>query len=84
MGVTIIMVVFSTYQNLNMRKIFLDNRKKTANINSAVQDSLSGIRVVKSFVNEEIEKKKFNKRNKEYLKSEVQSYTAMGKYLNSR
>ncbi|GCD12268.1 ABC transporter ATP-binding protein [Clostridium tagluense] len=79
--VTVIMVVFSTYQNLKMRKIFLDNRKKTANINSAVQDSLSGIRVVKSFANEEIEKKKFNKRNKEYLNSKVQSYTAMGKFI---
>lgn len=81
LGVTLIMVVFSTYQNLKMRKIFLDNRKKTANINSAVQDSLSGIRVVKSFANEEIEKKKFNKRNKEYLNSKVQSYTAMGKFI---
>ncbi|MBZ9622171.1 ABC transporter ATP-binding protein/permease [Clostridium sp. FP2] len=79
--VTVVMVVFSTYQNLKMRKIFLDNRKKTANINSAVQDSLSGIRVVKSFANEEIEKKKFNKRNKEYLNSKVQSYTAMGKFI---
>ncbi|MBZ9633743.1 ABC transporter ATP-binding protein [Clostridium sp. FP1] len=79
--VTLIMVVFSTYQNLKMRKIFLDNRKKTANINSAVQDSLSGIRVVKSFANEEIEKKKFNIRNKEYLNSKVQSYTAMGKFI---
>ncbi|MBW9158056.1 ABC transporter ATP-binding protein [Clostridium tagluense] len=79
--VTVIMVVFSTYQNLKMRKVFLDNRKKTANINSAVQDSLSGIRVVKSFANEEIEKKKFNKRNKEYLNSKVQSYTAMGKFI---
>ena len=81
LGVTLIMVVFSTYQNLKMRKIFLDNRKKTANINSAVQDSLSGIRVVKSFANEEIEKKKFNRRNKEYLNSKVQSYTAMGKFI---
>ncbi len=81
LGVTMIMVVFSTYQNLKMRKIFLDNRKKTASINATVQDSLSGIRVVKSFANEEVEKKKFNKRNSEYLNSKVQSYTAMGKFV---
>ena len=81
LGVTLIMVVFSTHQNLKMRKIFLDNRRKTASINSTVQDSLSGIRVVKSFANEDIEKKKFNKRNEDYLDSKEQSYTAMGKFV---
>ena len=81
LGVTLIMVVFSTHQNLKMRKIFLDNRRKTASINSTVQDSLSGIRVVKSFANEDIEKKKFNKKNEDYLDSKEQSYTAMGKFV---
>jgi len=81
LGVTLIMIVFSTYQNMKMRRIFLDNRKKIAYINSTVQDSLSGIRVVKSFANEEIENKKFNRRNKEYLNSKEKSYTAMGKFI---
>ncbi|MBU3182489.1 ABC transporter ATP-binding protein [Clostridium psychrophilum] len=81
LGVTLIMIFFSTFQNMKMRKIFLENREKTANINSTVQDSLSGIRVVKSFANEEVEKKKFNKRNKDYLDSKVESYTAMGKFI---
>jgi ATP-binding cassette, subfamily B, bacterial len=81
LAVTLIMVVFSTFENKKMQRIFLDNRKKMANINSTVQDSLSGIRVVKSFANEELEKKKFNRRNKEYLNSKVESYTAMGKFI---
>lgn len=80
-AVTLIMVVYSTYQNKKMQKIFLDNRKKIANINSTVQDSLSGIRVVKTFANEELEKKKFNKRNSEYLRSKVDSYEVMGRFI---
>jgi len=79
--VTLIMVIYSTYQNKVMQKIFLDNRKKIANINSTVQDSLSGIRVVKTFANEELEKKKFSKRNGEYLRSKVDSYEVMGRFI---
>jgi ATP-binding cassette, subfamily B, bacterial len=80
-AVTLIMIVYSTYQNKKMQKIFLDNRKKIANINSTVQDSLSGIRVVKTFANEELEKKKFSKRNSEYLSSKVDSYEIMGRFI---
>ena len=79
--VTLIMVIYSTYQNKIMQKIFLDNRKKIANINSTVQDSLSGIRVVKTFANEELEKKKFGKRNSEYLRSKVDTYEIMGRFI---
>ena len=79
--VTLIMVIFSVHQNRKMQKIFLDNRKKIAHVNSTVQDSLSGIRVVKSFANENLEKKKFNKRNKQYLNSKVSSYEAMGRFI---
>ena len=79
--VTLIMVIFSIHQNRKMQKIFLDNRKKIAHVNSTVQDSLSGIRVVKSFANENLEKKKFNKRNKQYLNSKVSSYEAMGRFI---
>lgn len=78
--VTLIMVIFSAYENKKMTGVFLDNRKKMAGINSTVQDSLSGIRVVKSFANEDREKKKFSKSNNEYYKSRVDSYKIMGTF----
>jgi ATP-binding cassette, subfamily B, bacterial len=79
--VTIIMAVFSSYQNKKMQRIFMENRKKIANINSAVQDSLSGIRVVKSFANERLEKKKFDRRNNEFYNSKVERYEVMGRFI---
>lgn len=79
--VTIIMVIFSGYENKKMQSVFLDNRKKMGNINATIQDSLSGIRVVKSFANENIEKKKFNRSNNEYLNSRIDSYRIMGRFI---
>lgn len=79
--ITMIMVVFSIFKNKKMGAIFLDNRRKMANINSAVQDSLVGIRTVKSFANERLEEKKFDKSNREYLDSRVNSYKIMGEFI---
>lgn len=81
MAVTILMVVFTAYQNARMRSVFMDNRKKIAGVNSRVQDSLSGIRVVKSFVGEELEQRKFAESNDEFLHSKVASYKIMGRYF---
>lgn len=63
-----------------MRAIFLDNRRKIAGVNSQVQDSLSGIRVVKSFANEDLERGKFCTSNLQFLDSKVGSYQIMGSY----
>ena len=52
--ITMLMVIFSIYQNKKMQAVFMDNRKKIAGVNSQVQDTLAGIRVVKSFANEEL------------------------------
>ena len=68
-AVTLIMTVFTFVQNRKLRKIFTDNRKKIAAINSEVMDSLSGIRVVKSFSNEEFENQKFDHCNNRFLES---------------
>lgn len=78
---TAIMIVFSFYQNKKMRSIFLDNRLKISGVNSRVQDSLSGIRVVKSFTNEGYENKKFEESNQLFLESKNSSYRAMGGYM---
>ncbi|WP_302454812.1 ABC transporter ATP-binding protein [Victivallis vadensis] len=77
-AVTLVMAVFSYRKNRKMRAIFLDNRTKIAGVNAQVQDSLSGIRVVKSFANEEIEREKFADCNGRFLTSKVSSYKLMG------
>lgn len=81
LAVTVIMVIFSVYQNKKMQKVFMDNRQKMGNINSSVQDSLLGIRIVKSFANEHIEREKFDKNNNAYRLSREQSYRIMGRFI---
>jgi ATP-binding cassette subfamily B protein len=78
--VTIIMVLFTVYKNIKMAPIFTDNRVKIAAVNSSVQDSLSGIRVVKSFSNEKLESEKFNLSNQAFLLSKIKAYKAMGNF----
>lgn len=78
--ITLIMISFSYLQNRKMHKVFMDNRKKIATVNARVQDSLSGIRIVKSFANEEIEEAKFSDSNLEFLSSKESSYNMMGIY----
>ena len=80
LAVTIVMVIFTIYKNIQMEPIFTDNRVKIADVNSSVQDSLAGIRVVKSFANEQMEKEKFGKNNREFLISKAKSYKLMGSF----
>ena len=56
LAVTLLMLLFSVYKNRRMKAVFLDNRKKIAGVNASVQDSLAGIRVVKSFANESVDR----------------------------
>ena len=77
-AVTVIMLVFSVWQNGKMRAVFMDNRRKIATVNASLQDSLAGIRVVKSFANEELERKKFGRSNTEFLHSKERNYKRMG------
>ncbi|MGI1660478.1 MAG: ABC transporter ATP-binding protein [Desulfitobacterium sp.] len=76
--VTLLIIAFSLYKNKVMQPIFSDNRVKIAKVNSSVQDSLAGIRVVQSFANEAIEKKKFAQSNEAFLKSKTGAYKTMG------
>ncbi len=77
-AVTAVMTVFSYHQNKKMRTVFMDNRKKIASVSSGIQDSLAGIRVVKSFSNEKLEKEKFAGKNGDFYDSRVSSYRVMG------
>ena len=79
-GIEIIGSVIMFWQNMRMREVFSDNRKKISGINAQLQDSLAGMRVVKSFANEETERFKFRASNNRYLSSKENMYHAMGVY----
>lgn len=78
LAVTLVMLVFSYYQNKRMQATFTDNRRKIAGVNASLQDSLAGIRVVKSFANEDLEREKFYQSNNRFLKSKENNYNVMG------
>ena len=79
----ILMFLFSFRQNQKMQRTFMENRKKIGDVNASLQDTLSGIRVVQSFTNEEIEKKKFQKSNHAFLISKKDNYRCMGEFMSS-
>ena len=72
------MFLFVFLLNKKMRKAFKTNRQKVAEINSRAEDNLSGIRVVKSFANEDIEMEKFREGNDAFLRSKKNSYLYLG------
>ena len=80
MIVTLCMLLFSLKQNKSMQQTFMDNRQKIAGVNASLQDTLAGIRVVKSFANEDIERHKFAKSNERFLQSKKNNYHCMGKF----
>lgn len=75
-----IMLIFAYFCNKRMKLAFRKNREKIAEINSQIEDNLSGIRVVKSFANEEMENKKFQIGNDGFLSAKKNSYFYMGQY----
>lgn len=76
--VTVAMLLFSLRQNKRMQATFMENRRKIAGVNASLQDTLGGIRVVKSFANEKIEREKFAESNERYLTSKIDNYHCMG------
>ena len=75
-----VMFLYAFILNKKMKKAFKRNRVKLAEINSQIEDNLSGIRVVKSFANEDIEEEKFDVGNQGFLSSKRNSYRYMGTY----
>lgn len=78
--VVVLMVLFCFNQNKRMQETFMDNRRKIGDINASLQDTLSGIRVVQSFANEEIERRKFHRSNENFVKSKDGNYRCMGTF----
>lgn len=74
------MFVYAYVFNRKMKRAFRRNREEIAGINAQIEDNLSGMRVVKSFANEDIEKEKFAIGNNGFLAAKRESYRYMGGY----
>lgn len=74
------MLVFAYVYNGKLKKAFKRNRDRIADINAQLEDSLSGVRVVKSFGNEDAEMGKFQSGNNAFLESKKSAYKIMGIY----
>lgn len=75
------MFLFSLSQNQRMQATFMDNRKKIGDVNATLQDTLAGIRVVQSFANEDVERRKFRRSNQGFLLSKDANYKCMGTFM---
>ncbi|NLL67698.1 MAG: ABC transporter ATP-binding protein [Clostridiaceae bacterium] len=82
LALMVLIIVFTAHYNLKMRSVFAKNREKIAMVNAQTQDSLSGIRVVKSFSNESIEREKFDHGNLQFLETKENSYSIMGQFFS--
>ena len=74
------MILYAYKLNRRMKVVYGKNRRRIADINGQIEENLSGIRVVKSFANEEVEKQKFKKGNDGFLESKRQNYWIMAQY----
>ncbi len=80
LGATAVMAALSFALNYRRRAVFRENRERMAGINAAVQDSLGGIRVVKSFGGEAAERAKFRGANEAFLDTKKRSYRFLGAF----
>ena len=80
LAATAVMAAYAFWRNYKKRVIFTENRRKMADINARLQDSLGGIRVVKSFGNEGVEIGKFSGTNKRFVDTKESSYRFMGAF----
>lgn len=77
-----VMIWFTVVKNRQMQQTFRDVRLKIADINARVEDSISGVRVVKSFTNERYEKEKFQQDNINFRRSKQRSYKVMAEFFS--
>ncbi len=76
------MIVYAILLNKKMKLVYKKNRKRISEINAQIEENLSGIRVVKSFANEEIEEQKFKQGNDGFLESKRENYLLMAQYFS--
>ena len=87
-GLTLVLIVllpvailYSMRQRLQMRNANKEVKKKTGEINAAIESGISGIRTSKAFANEKAEEDKFAEANENFKRSKVDYYKAMGKFM---
>ena len=78
-----LLLAFGLWGNRRLADTFRDNRRKIAQVNAQLEDSLAGARVVKAFANEGVESAKFATSNDAYLDSKVRNYLALGRFTAS-
>lgn len=78
--ITAILWAYNNRANKKMRAVFTENRQRISGVNSRLEDSLGGMRVVKGFAAEDTERKKFAQSNEAYLESKIRMYRVMGSY----
>lgn len=78
--IVFVMLAYAIILNRQMKQAYRENRARIADINSQIEDSLAGIRVVKSFGNEEVEMGKFREGNARFVASKKRTYRYMATY----
>ena len=76
-----ILIVFTIIKNVQMKRTFRQMREKIADINSQIDDSITGIKVVKAFANEDYEMEKFARGNQNFKEVKEESYKIMAEYF---
>lgn len=76
-----IMVIFVMMKRKRMEDTFREVRKKIANVNAQLENSISGVRVAKSFTNEDYEIEKFSEGNMEFSEARRESYKVMAEFV---
>ena len=78
--ITAVLWAYNSRANKRMRAVFMENRTRISGINSQLEDSLGGMRIVKGFAAEDVEREKFARSNEAYLESKQRMYHVMGGY----
>ena len=81
--ILVVLVAFDYVANRRMKDVVAENRGRISQVNSRLEDSLVGIRVVKGFAAEDLEREKFRASNRAYLDSKVRMYRVMGLYQSA-
>ncbi len=83
LGCVPLLVIITLLVRKRMRDAFMETRKNVAEINGALESSISGIRVTKAYTNQDKELEKFEVGNKNYVESRSYAYKAMGIYSST-
>ncbi len=79
-AVTVALTIYAIFRNLRFRRVFHEQRVRISAVNSRLQDSLGGMKVVRSFGNERYERGRFQESNEEFLDAKKESYFNMGEF----